>query len=294
MDNKKNKKFSTWWGKYNDYEYKTLEDETYIVPVKNAKQEIYDPFDYVDKILVELLTIGRLVGVKETEIANKKILEFVKKYGLLGLMTYFPLNSNILQQDNVFLNKTNDIVKKEVISTEEYVKEFLKCDDEQEIQLQKLDKHGYAIITSKINVFSFSDKFEDRVLFSSGYSEKLSWIIHYAQQLYNLFFSIEQYCLEKTVEEKKIATIFSDNLKPYNISCQIVIEEKPQLQWNFNSLRLALDTMFSFEMTAEKKKLKMCKHCWKPFYSENVKAEYCSPKCRNQANVYKSRAKNTK
>ncbi|MCI8486941.1 MAG: hypothetical protein HFJ20_07835 [Clostridia bacterium] len=61
---------------------------------------------------------------------------------------------------------------------------------------------------------------------------------------------------------------------------------------NFNSLKLAIDTMFALNETSERKTVKMCKHCGKPFASDNLKAEYCSPQCRNQANVYKSRAKN--
>ena len=69
-------------------------------------------------------------------------------------------------------------------------------------------------------------------------------------------------------------------------------DDKPVIEWNFNSLKLAIDTMFALNETTERKTVKMCKHCGKPFSSENLKAEYCSPQCRNQANVYKSRAKN--
>ena len=45
-------------------------------------------------------------------------------------------------------------------------------------------------------------------------------------------------------------------------------------------------------LCSEKNPLKICKHCGKVFYAKNPKAEYCSPQCRNQANVYKSREKN--
>ena len=37
----------------------------------------------------------------------------------------------------------------------------------------------------------------------------------------------------------------------------------------------------------------ICKFCGKAFSSQNLKAEYCSLQCRNKANVYKSRAKNS-
>ena len=50
--------------------------------------------------------------------------------------------------------------------------------------------------------------------------------------------------------------------------------------------------MFALNETTERKTVKMCKHCGKSFSSDNLKAEYCSLQCRNQVNVYKSRAKN--
>lgn len=50
--------------------------------------------------------------------------------------------------------------------------------------------------------------------------------------------------------------------------------------------------MFTLNETSERKTVKMYKHCGKPFVSDNLKAEYCNPQYRNQANVYKSRAKN--
>ena len=53
-----------------------------------------------------------------------------------------------------------------------------------------------------------------------------------------------------------------------------------------------IENIVTINETNERKEVKMCKHCGKPFSSENLKSEYCSPQCRNQANVYKSRAKN--
>ncbi len=66
----------------------------------------------------------------------------------------------------------------------------------------------------------------------------------------------------------------------------------PTLVWDFNSLKQAIDTILLLHVTTERKTVEMCKHCGKAFSSQNLKAEYCSPQCRNQANVYKSRAKN--
>ncbi len=90
---------------------------------------------------------------------------------------------------------------------------------------------------------------------------------------------------------------YIDNFKVSEIACKIAIDHfdlnnAPLLSWDFNSLKLAIDTIFALNATNTRKLVKMCKHCGKPFYSTNIKAEYCCPQCRNQANVYKSRAKN--
>lgn len=53
-------------------------------------------------------------------------------------------------------------------------------------------------------------------------------------------------------------------------------ENKLVIESNFNSLKLVIDTMFVLNETTERKTVKMCKHCGKPFSSENLKAEYYS------------------
>ena len=50
--------------------------------------------------------------------------------------------------------------------------------------------------------------------------------------------------------------------------------------------------MFSFMLTDEDSPLKLCKHCQKVFAASRQSNLFCSPKCKNQYNVYKSRKKN--
>ena len=137
---------------------------------------------------------------------------------------------------------------------------------------------------------------EYAVVFSKAYSECLVWIMHYARTLYQTFEAIENYSKVEDAYTKQLYDNRIKNFNPSKIACKILMgknkEDKPVIEWNFNSLKLAIDTMFALNETTERKTVKMCKHCGKPFSSENLKAEYCSPQCRNQANVYKSRAKN--
>ena len=107
--------------------------------------------------------------------------------------------------------------------------------------------------------------------------------------------AIENYNKVEDAYTKQLYDRRIKNFNPSKIACRILMdpnkEKPPVIEWNFNSLKLAIDTMFALNETTERKTVKMCKHCGKPFASDNLKAEYCSPQCRNQANVYKSRAK---
>lgn len=69
----------------------------------------------------------------------------------------------------------------------------------------------------------------------------------------------------------------------------IELRECPALIWNFNSLLLCIQMMFSFMLTDDDFSLKVCKHCDKAFTATRSNMEFCSPQCKNQYNVHKSR-----
>lgn len=294
MKDKNNSNFSTLWVRYSDYEFRKVDDEIYITPTYSATAEPFDPFKYTDTILVDILNIGRLNSLDKTNLVNEKVLEFVKKYGLLGFFTYCPLNSkNLFTQKTVYLKKNNFITKKESMPFKGYIDLFLKCDDTNIIELHKGDIGYFASYNNEMSPNLILNKdLEYGIVFSKGYSEKLSWFLDYVNEIYQQFFSIGRYYITNELVEKRTADLYIQSFMPDNISCNLTLtKNKPTLAWNFNSLRLALDTMLYLELSAERQLLKMCKHCYNPFYSNNPKSEYCSPQCRNQANVYKSRGK---
>ena len=59
----------------------------------------------------------------------------------------------------------------------------------------------------------------------------------------------------------------------------------------FVETNMRLRMMFSFMLTDEKSSLKVCKHCRKAFVASRPNSVFCSGKCKNRYNVYKSRAK---
>lgn len=71
----------------------------------------------------------------------------------------------------------------------------------------------------------------------------------------------------------------------------IELLDRPTIVWDFHSLLLGVQMMFSFMLTDEKSSLKVCKHCGKAFVASRPNSVFCSGKCKNRYNVYKSRAK---
>ena len=72
----------------------------------------------------------------------------------------------------------------------------------------------------------------------------------------------------------------------------IELLDKPTIYWDFHSLLLGIQMMFSFMLVDGGKPLRLCKHCQKVFLSSRSNSAFCSPRCKNQYNVYKSRGKN--
>lgn len=292
-------KFRTFWFRYDSYEMKEIEEKHYITPKENSKVVMYDPFDFSDDILVDILNIGRFVEKNDIENAIKNIMEFVENYGLLGELTYLPLNTDIVKQSKVYLPAGNLVSNRETLPADEYIELFLKCKKKQKVVIKKNAKGEILELSveNEMNPLAIIDRpAEYAVVFSRAYSECLVWIMHYARTLYLIFEAIENYSKAQDAYTRQRYDTRIKEFNPSKIACKILMgenkEDKPVIEWNFNSLKLAIDTMFALNETSERKTVKMCKHCGKPFSSENLKAEYCSPQCRNQANVYKSRAKN--
>ena len=72
----------------------------------------------------------------------------------------------------------------------------------------------------------------------------------------------------------------------------IELLDRPTIYWDFHSLLLGIQMMFSFMLVDSTKPLRMCKQCQKVFLSNRANSAFCSARCKNQYNVYKSRGKN--
>ena len=96
-------------------------------------------------------------------------------------------------------------------------------------------------------------------------------------------------CMDKNNTQERLQNAIMDFATGYGLLG--FMTALPTIVWDFHSLLLGVQMMFSFILTDEKFSLKICKHCGKAFVASRPNSVFCSGKCKNQYNVYKSRAK---
>ena len=105
------------WVRYDYYELKTAEDgKRYITPGKSAKPDVYNTLKEVPNIVLDALNVGMLMmGRKPEAEVEKAIMEFITRYGLLGLMTALPTTPSFMDYEAVYLPKNHfiDVYKRQ-------------------------------------------------------------------------------------------------------------------------------------------------------------------------------------
>ena len=91
------------------------------------------------------------------------------------------------------------------------------------------------------------------------------------------------------MDKKNTPAQLQDSIMDF-VTCYGLLD-RPTIVWDFHSLLPGVQMMFSFMITDEKSTLKVCKHCGSAFVAGRPNSVFCSGKCKNQYNVYKSRAK---
>lgn len=252
------------YARYSKYEIReNKQGERVVIPTRTAQPETYDPIENTEEILTALLNTGRLMKDATVEKTEKLILDFVNRYGLLGAIAELPLNKDFYNRELVFIDE-NLFISSGIMATEGFEDLFF------EKGKQKITK---------------SFKLDDYIA-SRNYSEPITWIAEYIHELYEILLISVKY---KT-EPESVSFLPNDRLKT-NIRYSLTVTDRIQMQYEFYSLIGVLNYTMANLLSADGSPLKICKHCQKAFISQNKRAEFCSERCRNQFNVYKSRAK---
>lgn len=253
--------------RYSKYEIReNKQGEQVVIPARTAQLKTYNPIEHTEEILTALLNTGRSMKEAAPEKAEELILDFVNRYGLLGAIAELPLNKDFYNHELVFTDN-NLFTASGVMSTEDFEGLFFEKAKPRITKSLKLDDY----------------------IASRNYSEPITWIAEYIHELYEILLLSVKY---KT-EPDAVFFLLNDRLKT-NIRYRLTVTDKIQMQYEFHSLMGVLNYTMANLLSAEGAPLKICKHCQKAFISRNKRSEFCSERCRNQFNVYKSRAKKYK
>ena len=297
--------FTAKWCKYSKYIIEKKDDKYYILPDKNAKPSIYDPFEVKNQILKDLLVIGKESTENEmSKIGNKDVsveaqskmekfqnlvLEFVSDYGLLGNFRYLPENYEFMDNGDIPVNLGYNTS----ISALEFEKKYFWKDSKVDWSstMKANDYHRNTGLNDDFEQVE-GDRLSD-VIFSKNYAETIAEIINFATIIYNKKLLICAYLYDDVSEDIRQVyqeSITGDSLKKPNISYSAE-DGQIKFKWNFMSLSEIIETILLLNETSGRTEVKLCKHCGKPFIAENIKAEYDTIQCRNRENIIKSRQK---
>ena len=289
---------SSQWVRYSEYEWKEAEDGAlYLTPTKAAQPGIYDPLAEYRQIVLDAIDIGRMGMAKkpDTEIQTA-IRQFAVKYGLFGLMTALPTTPSFMDYEAVYLPK-NHFIKEESMETEDYLALFYPFD---KLDVVKKGVESSWNVSGDNMMIALTMTFMDEPMaknmsFQREYAEPYDWV---AQQFkdwaFTLTTSVLYYNDYDSIDEdtrnlyRKAMAAFGGIAPTYHIE----LLEKPTIYWDFHSLLLGIQMMFSFMLVDDAKPLRLCKHCQKVFLGSRANSAFCSARCKNQYNVYKSREKN--
>lgn len=274
------------WVRYDRYELKTAADgKRYITPGKNAKPDIYNPLKEAPGIVLDALNVGMLMMNRSPEDeVQKAILEFVTHYGLLGLMTALPTTPSFMDYEAVYLPK-NHFIKAESMETEDYLALFYPFD-----QLDLVKKgiesrwsvSGDNMMVALTMTFA-SEPMAKTMSFQREYAEAYDWV---AQQFKDWAFTLTTsilYYNDYDLIDEDTRNLYRKGMAAFGgiaPSYHIELLDKPTIYWDFHSLLLGIQMMFSFLLVDGEKPLRLCKHCQKVFLSSRSNSAFAVPAAR--------------
>lgn len=278
--------------KFDEYEIKTIKGIKYVVPKLNEitippyTSIDFEDYEENDKPLIDFINLGKL-SLENKKDTDKLLIEYINKYGLLGLIHNLPVNRYYTLDTKVLLKEFNNVSGIEwydafnTMEILDYFKIFFPTATNKEIN-DIIEKSNKLLCQHSMEKFITPD-LNEIYYKNEKYYEQADMIVNYAQTLYNILKElkkenkehIDYYLIEK-LESNHIRT----NLEYNGITIHV------------RSLKEYIDEDFKLFAIEEKKYLKLCKHCGKAFTAPNPKTEYDTFSCKNQENVYKSRARN--
>ena len=289
---------SSHWVKYSEYEYRHGKDGVlYLTPKPKAKPLVYGPLKDGETMVLDALNVGRM-AMKEhsdkgmTKQLKQTVMDFVTKYGLLGFMTALPTTAQFMDYQAVYLPK-NHFLKEETMPTNDYVDLFFPFSKP---DFYKDERTAQWHVANDKEMMALSMTFVDASMAMSmslqrEYAERFDWLVSQFTDWAFSFVSAFLYYQDYEILDENTRQLYRDGISAFGgiaPTYRIALLDKPTIVWDFHSLLLGIQMMFSFMLTDEAKPIRYCKQCTMLFLTKHPNAEFCSPKCKNQHNVEKS------
>ena len=259
---------SSCWVRYDKYVIrKDAKGAKYITAAPDARPDIFDPLADAQTMVLEALNVGRLFfGKKATEREQEAgILRFVHRYGLLGFITALPTTPKFMDYEKVYLPK-NHFIREEALGTHAYLDYFFP--------FKKLNiyKRGKAFqwevdgdTDSKALALAFLNEPDAMSMsFQKEYAEPLEWIAKALKDLTFPFITSKYFYEDADAFDADEKRLMAQGVAAFGgiaPTYRIALLDKPTIVWEFHSLLIGLQMMFSFMMAEDKTPLRMCDSC---------------------------------
>ena len=279
-----------YWVRYSGYELKCTDSNTlYIIPKENAKPIVYNPFENMEKMVLDALNAGmRSINREADEDVQDAVMDFATSYGLLGLMTALPTTPYFMDYEAVYLLR-NHFFKEESMPTKEYLSCFFpfeKLDVRKHGKEYQWDIEGEQDMRALALTFAKEPTAMNMSL-QRSYAEQYNWVLRQFKDLaYNLLGSFLYYEDYKSLDEAQRAlyrqsvSAFGNNAPSYHIA----LLDRPVIVWDYYSLLSGLQLMANIMLTDDKHPLRLCRNCMNAFNADNSGDVFCSTVCKSAYN----------
>lgn len=283
---------SSNWVRYSAYEWKRdMDGILYLTPAKNAHPNPYNPLEAYKALVPEAIDIG-VMGIEKAEdkAIQEKIRQFAVHYGLLGLMTALPTTPEFMDYNAVYLPK-NQYIRKESMKTEDYLSLFFPFDKPDLVKQgiesiwriddsRRKDREMIALAMTMGDL-----PMAVNMSFQRAYAERYEWM---KQQFIDWTFHMltckfyydqkDQLNPDTRHLMEKSSLAFGGIAPTYYIA----LLEKPTIIWQFHSLLLGIQMMYSFMLTDADNPIRLCNNCRKAFIASEPGQKFCSPACEKE------------
>lgn len=288
---------SSYWVKYSGYEWRKANDGTlYITPTAEAKPTVYDPLQNADQLVLDMLNTGLICMRQKKKAAQQDaVLQFVSQYGLLGFFTALPTTPNFMEYEAVYLPK-NHFIKEETLSTSAYM-QFFFAFTQPTFAKQGIESawhvSGDPMMTALAATFG-NKPLAMSMSFQREYAERFDWLVQQFKDWAFTFFTSFFYYEDHNRLDEETQRLYRESMAAFDgiaPSYHIALLDKPTIIWDFHSLLLGVQMMFSFLLTDDKSSLRICKGCNKAYIASRSNTAFCSATCKNRFNAEKGRRK---